>query len=339
MKSSRKLILVLTVLFLASLPYTLTQESKQLPQQEEKNLQAIENSTSELQEQRTFQDAKKETSLQLGEKDPKGEDDDVDDDLQLLRDHGALFGSFLSILVTEIGDKTFIVTAILATKYDKKWVFIGSFGALFLMTLISCVIGTASLSFIDESYIKILAAALFFGFGGKAVYEAITNKIEDEDEEIEYEIKELEEKINKKARINPTENNNVEKQNEEENQEQNEKQNDLETQQLQQSLLKSQEKQNKKNAQVIPNTLVAAQTFTQNFLGEWGDRSQISTIAMSASFNFIQVFIGCALGHAACSYLAITGGKMLAEKFSERTLTLAGGILFIIYGIITVFTI
>ncbi|KAL4428861.1 hypothetical protein ABPG74_001348 [Tetrahymena malaccensis] len=337
MKYSTKLVLVLTVIFLASLPQTLTQELQQSPQQTEKSLQTIENSTSEQQEQKTLEDVKKESSLQLDEKDSK--ESEVDDDLQLLRDHGALFGSFLSILVTEIGDKTFIVTAILATKYDKKWVFIGSFGALFLMTLISCVIGTASLSFIDESYIKIVAAALFFGFGGKAVYEAITNKIEDEDEEIEHDIKELEEKINKKAHINDNENHDAEKQNEEENQDQTGKQNDLETQQLQQSLLKSQEKQNKKNAQVIPNTLVAAQTFTQNFLGEWGDRSQISTIAMSASFNFLQVFIGCALGHAACSYLAITGGKMLAEKFSERTLTLAGGILFIIYGIITVFTI
>ncbi|EAS05288.1 transmembrane protein (macronuclear) [Tetrahymena thermophila SB210] len=336
MKYSRQLILVLTFFFLASLPQTLTQEIQQSPSKEEKYVQIIENSTSDKQEHKNFQVEKKESGLQLDEQKPKDKDDEVDDDLQLLRDHGALFGSFLSILVTEIGDKTFIVTAILATKYDKKWVFIGSFGALFLMTLISCVIGTASLSFIDESYIKIVAAALFFGFGGKAVYEAITNKIEDEEEEIEHDIKELEEKINQKAHINKDENNDTEKQNEEENQE---KQNDLETQQLQQSLLKSQEKQNKKNAQVIPNTLVAAQTFTQNFLGEWGDRSQISTIAMSASFNFIQVFIGCALGHAACSYLAITGGKMLAEKFSERTLTLAGGILFIIYGIITVFTI
>lgn len=60
---------------------------------------------------------------------------------------------------------------------------------------------------------------------------------------------------------------------------------------------------------------------------------------MSTSFDFLKVFLGSALGHALCTYLAVTGGKMLAEKFSERTLTLIGGILFIIYGIITVIAI
>lgn len=59
---------------------------------------------------------------------------------------------------------------------------------------------------------------------------------------------------------------------------------------------------------------------------------------MSASFDFMKVFIGSALGHLMCTFLAITGGKMLAEKFSERTLTLAGGILFVIYGFVTLFT-
>lgn len=56
---------------------------------------------------------------------------------------------------------------------------------------------------------------------------------------------------------------------------------------------------------------------------------------MSASFSFLKVFLGSALGHAVCTYLAVTGGRMLAEKISERTLTLAGGILFVIYGIAT----
>lgn len=85
--------------------------------------------------------------------------------------------------------------------------------------------------------------------------------------------------------------------------------------------------------------LILSQTFVQNFIGEWGDRSQLSTIAMSASFNFVKVFIGSILGHAVCTTLAITGGKILAEKFSERTLTLCGGILFIVYGFATILSI
>ncbi|KAL4481529.1 hypothetical protein ABPG74_007618 [Tetrahymena malaccensis] len=263
--------------------------------------------------------------------------DKNEDDLQLLRDNGAFIGSFLTILITEIGDKTFIVTAILATKYDKQWVFLGSFGALFLMTLISCGIGKASLSLIDETYIKLLASALFFGFGGNAIYEAIANKIDDEQEEIQNNLKELQEKINARIQSNVAEcSDDLEYQDIDDDElQQQDQQNQLETKQLQQSQLNQQEKRNRKNARIIPNTFIATQTFIQNFLGEWGDRSQISTMAMSASFNLMQVFIGCILGHTLCSYLAITGGKMLAEKFSERLLTFIGGLLFITYGFLT----
>lgn len=120
--------------------------------------------------------------------DEDGEDDE--DELQLLKDHGPLFGSFLSILVSEIGDKTFIVTAVLATRYNKVWVFIGSYSALFLMTFISCFIGNVSELFLPQSYISLVAALLFFVFGIKSIYEAVTNKLEDseEEEEIEHDI-------------------------------------------------------------------------------------------------------------------------------------------------------
>jgi len=123
------------------------------------------------------------------------DEDDDEDDLELLREHGAFVGSFISILVTEIGDKTFIISAVLATKYSKLWVFIGGYGALFLMTFISCFIGNVSEYFLPDFYIKLIAALLFFVFGGKAIYEGITNKIENEDDEIENDLKALEEKF------------------------------------------------------------------------------------------------------------------------------------------------
>lgn len=58
---------------------------------------------------------------------------------------------------------------------------------------------------------------------------------------------------------------------------------------------------------------------------------------MSASLDFLKVFIGSALGHAICSLLAVTGGKLLADKISERTLTFLGGILFLTYGSVTIY--
>ena len=73
--------------------------------------------------------------------------------------------------------------------------FIGGYGALFLMTFISCFIGNVSDYFLPDFYIKLIAALLFFVFGGKAIYEVITNKIENEDDEIENDLKALEHKF------------------------------------------------------------------------------------------------------------------------------------------------
>lgn len=49
--------------------------------------------------------------------------------------------SFLLVFVSEIGDKTFFIAALLAAKYGRFISFTGSIGALGVMTIISTVIG------------------------------------------------------------------------------------------------------------------------------------------------------------------------------------------------------
>lgn len=49
--------------------------------------------------------------------------------------------AFLLIFVSEIGDKTFFIAALLAAKYSRFISFTGSIGALAVMTVISTVIG------------------------------------------------------------------------------------------------------------------------------------------------------------------------------------------------------
>lgn len=61
------------------------------------------------------------------------------------------------------------------------------------------------------------------------------------------------------------------------------------------------------------------QTFVMTFLGEWGDRSQIATIAMAAGQGYTWVIIGAISGHSICTGIAVLGGKMLATKISVRT--------------------
>ena len=52
-----------------------------------------------------------------------------------------------------------------------------------------------------------------------------------------------------------------------------------------------------------------------DILGEWGDRSQIATIAMAAGSEYWFVIFGAIIGHGLCTAAACIGGKYLAKKF------------------------
>ena len=60
------------------------------------------------------------------------------------------------------------------------------------------------------------------------------------------------------------------------------------------------------------------QTFIMTFLGEWGDRSQIATIAMAAGQDYWWITGGAVVGHGMCTAVAVIGGKAIAGKVSMR---------------------
>jgi putative Ca2+/H+ antiporter (TMEM165/GDT1 family) len=73
---------------------------------------------------------------------------------------------------------------------------------------------------------------------------------------------------------------------------------------------------------------VFIEAFVLIFLAEWGDRSQITTIALATHKNPYGVAIGGILGHTFCTSLAVAGGRIVAMKISPRTVSFVGGILF-----------
>jgi Ca2+/H+ antiporter, TMEM165/GDT1 family len=77
---------------------------------------------------------------------------------------------------------------------------------------------------------------------------------------------------------------------------------------------------------------VLLESFILTFLAEWGDRTQIATIALAASSNAWGVTAGAILGHTICALIAVIGGKLIAGRISERTITALGGLLFVIFG-------
>ncbi|AKG24831.1 TMEM165/GDT1 family protein [Calothrix sp. 336/3] len=76
------------------------------------------------------------------------------------------------------------------------------------------------------------------------------------------------------------------------------------------------------------------EAFVLTFMAEWGDRTQFATIALAASNNVFGVTAGAILGHSICAIIAVSCGKLIAGRISERQLTLIGGGLFILFGII-----
>lgn len=78
---------------------------------------------------------------------------------------------------------------------------------------------------------------------------------------------------------------------------------------------------------------VFVETFVLTFLAEWGDRSQIATIALGAHRNPYAVCVGAIVGHTICTGLAVWGGRLLALKFSQRMVAFTGGLLFLAFAL------
>ena len=69
------------------------------------------------------------------------------------------------------------------------------------------------------------------------------------------------------------------------------------------------------------------------FLAEWGDRSQLTTIILGAREDPAGVIVGGILGHAMCTGLAVIGGRLIATKISVKTVTIIGGVVFLIFAL------
>lgn len=76
-------------------------------------------------------------------------------------------------------------------------------------------------------------------------------------------------------------------------------------------------------------------TFAVVFAAEWGDKSFLATIALSAASNPLGVTLGAITAHGAASAIAVLGGGYLSKSVSESTLQYGGGFLFLAFAAIT----
>ncbi|KAL8201736.1 hypothetical protein R6Q57_010883 [Mikania cordata] len=214
--------------------------------------------------------------------------------------------AFTLIFVSEIGDKTFFIAALLAMQYDKTLVILGSMGALSLMTVLSVVIGRifnsvpaqfqTSKSLFIQTALPIgeyAAVTLLMFFGLKAIKDAwdlpSSNAKNGEKNGIELdEFAEAEELVKEKA-----------------------------------------SKQLKNPFEIL------WKSFSLVFFAEWGDRSMLATIALGAAQSPWGVASGAIAGHLLATSIAAVGGAFLANYISEKLVGYLGGVLFLLFAVAT----
>lgn len=220
------------------------------------------------------------------------------------------------IVVSEIGDKTFLMGALMAMRHSKWIVFTSSFCSLAIMTILSGIAGHAFVSVISERYTRYFAGLLFLVFAYKLTLEGLNMP---KDAGVDGELAEVEGEISAQAM--------------------NSKLRDLESgKKLNENYSKDihyfkfvlQKLEERVFAVFSPLWI---QIFCMIFLGEFGDRSQVSIVAMASHNDYWLVIFGAVTGHLLCSCLAVIGGKLLATKISMRTVTFGGALSFFVFAI------
>lgn len=243
--------------------------------------------------------------------------------------------SFTMIIFSEIGDKTFLVAALMAMRHPRLLVFSAAISALIAMTVLSAVLGHAFPALLPKTYTTFAAAILFFVFGAKSLREGLAM---DKDAGIGEEMREVEAELEEKEhsmrhRKNSKSDRSLSAYELEAGRGRNKGE-------LSPPLSRSPSPPRSRGGAGLENLLSLVlspawvQTFIMTFLGEWGDRSQIATIAMAAGQDYWLVTLGAIAGHACCTGMAVIGGRALAGRVSMRVVTIGGALAFLVFGCI-----
>lgn len=204
--------------------------------------------------------------------------------------------AFLLIFFSELGDKTFFIAALLAARNSAVVTFIGTFGALAIMTVISVVLGRTfhyvddilpfRLGNADLPLDDLAAVCLLVYFGVSSLLDASSSdglKAGEEQKEAELAVSEL----------------------------------------------------SGSGAGILSAASTVLSTFVLVFVAEWGDKSFFSTIALAAASSPLGVIAGALAGHGVATLLAVLGGSLLGTYLSEKAIAYIGGTLFLVFAAVT----
>lgn len=207
------------------------------------------------------------------------------------------YQAFSLVFVSEIGDKTFFIAGILGAKTGRLISFIGSVAALAAMTIVSVVIGQV---------FHAVPAGFADGIPLDDVAAALAFAF--------FGLKTLKEALD----MDPNEGGGGV---------------------MDEELAEAEEAvEESTSIQAAASKLgVLASIFALVFAAEFGDRSFLSTIALSAAQNPVSVAGGAIAAHAAATGIAVAGGSYIAKYISERVIGIVGGTLFLVFAATTAF--
>ncbi|TNY19431.1 hypothetical protein DMC30DRAFT_417913 [Rhodotorula diobovata] len=271
-------------------------------------------------------------------------------DLSLPTSTDGFTRSISVILTSEIGDRTFLIAAILSMHHPRVTIFAAALSALGVMSFLSALLGNILPGLLPKQYTTAAAALLFFVFGGRMLAEGLEmeggeagrEKLQEELREVQKEVEEAEEEVTGRPgglalddmeegrRASPAR--------------------DAEAEDgglpqpvtgraRSKSLSKAKDNavagitEGVKNLAQLLFSPIFIQAFILTFLAEWGDRSQITTIALGAAHNVWIVTFGTTLGHSVCTGGAVLGGRWISQHISIKHVTLGGAVLFLLFGV------
>uniref|UniRef100_A0A7E4ZZ13 GDT1 family protein n=1 Tax=Panagrellus redivivus TaxID=6233 RepID=A0A7E4ZZ13_PANRE len=221
----------------------------------------------------------------------------------------AFIASLSVIIVSELGDKTWFIAAIMAMKHSRMAVFAGAMGALALMTVLSACLGWVT-QIVPHKLTFYISTGLFALFGLKMLHEGYhmsPDEGKEEYEEANAEVQKTSLEIDS-GKFNDLESGNA----------------------------GPAASNNTWQILTFVSTIVV-KSFMLTFVAEWGDRSQLTTIILAARENVSGVILGGITGHGICTGIAVVFGRLLAQRISVRTVTLVGGVVFLLFALSALF--
>ena len=238
--------------------------------------------------------------------------------------------SFFMIFLAELGDRTFILIAIFAMKYGTSLIMLPCVIFLILLHCVSVFIGLLFPFLFSPVFIAYLSFIVFTVFGGYMFWEAYGMS---DGQETPQHIQSIGKGAN--TSTNTSAINNI--------------RNptpgiidDLEDPLLgEESRVEHQLHISGSIEHMLVddanNYKIVITVLTAVFLAEWGDRSQLGAIVLTATRNMMGVIIGGGIAIGLCAALAAYAGQFLTNYVSVKHLTYVGAALFLFFAFESLF--